>query len=171
MTLSSLWNLNSNVNSLILSPTYHDSIEWGRCSVWLFGESNHFQTVSIPAASPVKNKPPGAIWRVLTSRLENILPLSVNLELDARSQPSRRSQQSSLRDEVVKPIREMIWTYDGSSYKRTVLSLHAQRRTGLPRASISPDSARIPCAGQNDICNINIWYYRHFHETRSTVRN
>lgn len=44
------------------------------CSV-----ANQFQTFSSPLPSPVKNNPPGPIWIALTSSLEKIFPLSVNL--------------------------------------------------------------------------------------------
>jgi hypothetical protein len=105
--------------------------------------SAHFHTLSKPLPSPVKNRPSGPTWIVLTTCFENILPLSLNLE--SRKDRYRYHIGCQRYRIFIDWKRQMKHTYDGSSYRRTDLSLQEHNRTGLVAASFTPQRTRAPC--------------------------
>lgn len=120
-------------------------------SSFIYSSSN--PTSSKQSASPIKEEAfRSCLKSPNLSSWEYLIPFG-EPKYDAWSEPSRRRQQSSQREKDVKPITEIN------------LSLHAQRRISLPRASFTRQC-------KNTLRQTKwYWILHHFRESRSTVRD
>jgi hypothetical protein len=109
----------------------------------------HLHTFSSPAQSPVKSSPTSTSSMVLTSFLQNRVPVWLNLEDDNQAKQSSFQSGCSATThagDLFMSCQDHRCTYDGRLNRRTQLLLwRAQNRTGVFPTQCMPNSVRKPC--------------------------